>query len=122
MAAAGCVRQTVEDATAEGFRPIVVRKAVGDRVPGVVALNLFDIDAKFGDVEPLENVIQDLDNLSGFADTVPTSAIPIRPRLPRGLIGSSRHGAVADLPGRAVACPQQVVGWPPARDGMSIVR
>src|ERR671931_1088676 len=54
---AGCVRHTVEDAIAEGFRPIVVRDAVGDRVPGVVEWNLFDIDAKFGDVEPLERVL-----------------------------------------------------------------
>jgi maleamate amidohydrolase len=30
---AGCVRHTVEDAIAEGFRPIVVRKCVGDRLP-----------------------------------------------------------------------------------------
>ena len=29
---AGCVRHTAEDAIAEGFRPIVVREAVGDRV------------------------------------------------------------------------------------------
>jgi hypothetical protein len=29
------------------------------------------------DVEPLENVIQYLNNLLDFADTVPTSAIPI---------------------------------------------
>ncbi|MDR6507676.1 hypothetical protein [Arthrobacter oryzae] len=48
---------TVEDAIAEGFRPIIVKEAVGDRVPGVVAWNLFDMDSKFGDVEPLENVI-----------------------------------------------------------------
>ncbi len=54
---AGCVRHTVEDAIAEGFRPIVVRECVGDRVPGVVEWNLFDIDAKFGDVEPLEAVL-----------------------------------------------------------------
>ena len=51
---AGCVRHTIEDAIAEGFRPVVVREAVGDRVPGVVEWNLFDIDAKFGDVEPLD--------------------------------------------------------------------
>ena len=55
---AGCVRHTTEDAIAEGFRPIVVREAVGDRVPGVVEWNLFDIDAKFGDVEPLETVLE----------------------------------------------------------------
>lgn len=66
---AGCVRHTVEDAIAEGFRPIVVREAVGDRVAGVVEWNLFDIDAKFGDVEPLQNVLDYLDNLPKFAET-----------------------------------------------------
>ena len=60
---AGCVRHTVEDAIAEGFRPIVVREAVGDRVAGVVEWNLFDIDAKFGDVEPLERVLSYLNEL-----------------------------------------------------------
>ena len=52
-----CVRHTVEDAIAEGFRPIVVRECVGDRIRGAVEWNLFDIDAKFGDVEPLDNVL-----------------------------------------------------------------
>lgn len=61
---AGCVRHTTEDAIAEGFRPIVVREAVGDRVPGVVEWNLFDIDSKFGDVEPLERVLTYLDELA----------------------------------------------------------
>jgi N-carbamoylsarcosine amidase len=60
---AGCTRHTVEDGISEGFAPIVVREAVGDRVPGVVEWNLFDIDAKFGDVESLETVLQYLDNL-----------------------------------------------------------
>jgi nicotinamidase-related amidase len=63
---AGCVRHTVEDAIAEGFRPIIVREAVGDRVPGVVEWNLFDIDAKFGDVEPLDNVLEYLDGVAPF--------------------------------------------------------
>jgi N-carbamoylsarcosine amidase len=66
---AGCVRHTVEDAIAEGFRPIVVREAVGDRVPGVVEWNLFDIDAKFGDVEPLERVLEYLDGIAPFEST-----------------------------------------------------
>jgi nicotinamidase-related amidase len=61
---AGCVRHTTEDAIAEGFRPIVVREAVGDRVPGVVEWNLFDIDSKFGDVEPLDRVLAYLDELA----------------------------------------------------------
>lgn len=55
---AGCVRHTVEDALGHGFRPIVVHECVGDRVAGAVEWNLFDIDAKFGDVEPLETVLE----------------------------------------------------------------
>ena len=58
-----CVRNTCEDAIAEGFRPIVVREAVGDRGPGLVEWNLFDMDAKFGDVEPLAKVLAYLDRL-----------------------------------------------------------
>lgn len=69
VTAAGCVRHTVEDAIAEGFRPIVVREAVGDRVAGVVEWNLFDIDAKFGDVEPLSNVVAYLNALPAFTET-----------------------------------------------------
>lgn len=57
VTACACVRNTVEDAIADGFRPIVVREAVGDRILGAVEWNLFDIDAKFGDVEPLEKVL-----------------------------------------------------------------
>ncbi|NKC13243.1 MAG: isochorismatase family protein [Gammaproteobacteria bacterium] len=55
-----CVRNTVEDAIADGFKPIVVREAVDDRIQGAVAWNLFDVDAKFGDVEPLDTVLQHL--------------------------------------------------------------
>jgi N-carbamoylsarcosine amidase len=65
---AGCVRHTTEDAIAEGFRPIVVREAVGDRVPGVVEWNLFDIDSKFGDVEPLERVLAYLADIAPLSD------------------------------------------------------
>jgi N-carbamoylsarcosine amidase len=62
----GCVRHSCEDAIAEGFRPIVVREAVGDRVPGVLEWNLFDVDAKFGDVEPLERVLDYLAGIDAF--------------------------------------------------------
>jgi nicotinamidase-related amidase len=71
---AGCVRHTVEDAIAEGFRPIVVRECVGDRVAGVVEWNLFDIDAKFGDVEPLERVLEYLDGVTPRPEGWPVSA------------------------------------------------
>jgi N-carbamoylsarcosine amidase len=65
---AGCVRHTTEDAIADGLRPIVVREAVGDRVPGVVQWNLCDIDAKFGDVEPLARVLEYLEGIAPFAE------------------------------------------------------
>jgi len=58
--ASACVRATVEDAMADGFRPIVVRECIGDRVLGAVEWNLYDIDAKFGDVEPLQMVLDHL--------------------------------------------------------------
>ncbi len=57
VTAAACVRNSIEDAIAEGFRPIAVRECVGDRIAGAVEWNLFDIDAKFGDVEPLARVL-----------------------------------------------------------------
>jgi N-carbamoylsarcosine amidase len=57
VTACACVRNTVEDAIADGFRPIVVRETIGDRIIGAVEWNLFDIDAKFGDVEPLAKVL-----------------------------------------------------------------
>jgi maleamate amidohydrolase len=63
---AGCVRHTVEDAIGLGFRPIVVRECVGDRVAGAIEWNLFDIDAKFGDVEALEDVLDHLDHVVSF--------------------------------------------------------
>ena len=62
VTAAACVRNSIEDAIAEGFRPIAVREAVGDRIAGAVEWNLFDIDAKFGDVEPLSRVLDYLNS------------------------------------------------------------
>ena len=56
VTAASCVRNTIEDAIADGFRPIAVKEGSGDRVAGAVGWNLFDIDTKFSDVEPLKNV------------------------------------------------------------------
>ena len=73
---AGCVRHTVEDAIAEGFRPIVVRECVGDRVAGVVEWNLFDIDAKFGDVESLERVLEYLEGVQPFSERAARAAAP----------------------------------------------
>lgn len=65
VTAAGCIRHTAEDAMALGFRPIVARETIGDRIPDAVEYNLFDIDAKFGDVEPVSAVLRHLESLQG---------------------------------------------------------
>jgi maleamate amidohydrolase len=46
----GCIRASAVDAVQSGFRPIVVRECVGDRHDGPHEANLFDINAKYGDV------------------------------------------------------------------------
>ena len=53
----GCVRATVMDALAHGFRPIVPEEAVGDRAQEPHDANLFDIDSKYGDVVPLAEAL-----------------------------------------------------------------
>jgi nicotinamidase-related amidase len=63
VTASACVRNSCEDAIADGFRPIAVRELISDRVPGATYYNLFDIDAKFGDVESLDTVLEYLQAL-----------------------------------------------------------
>jgi maleamate amidohydrolase len=46
----GCVRATAVDAIQHGFRVVVPRECVGDRHEGPHEANLFDINAKYGDV------------------------------------------------------------------------
>lgn len=57
----GCVRATVVDALQYGYRPVVPREAVGDRNPDAHDANLYDIDAKYGDVVPVVDVLEYLD-------------------------------------------------------------
>jgi len=53
----GCVRATAVDAMQYGFRPVVPRECVGDRHDGPHEANLFDINAKYGDVVALKDVL-----------------------------------------------------------------
>ncbi len=50
VSTSGCIRATAVDALQHGFIPIVVRDAVGDRADGPHEANLFDIQAKYGEV------------------------------------------------------------------------
>jgi maleamate amidohydrolase len=61
----GCVRATVVDALQHGYRPIVPREAVGDRNPDAHQANLYDIDAKYGDVVSIDDVVAHLEELAG---------------------------------------------------------
>ena len=58
----GCVRASVVDAISWGFRTIVPEECVGDRAAGPHTWSLFDMDSKYGDVEPLEDVITSLES------------------------------------------------------------
>lgn len=50
LSTSGCVRATCVDCSSHGFIPIIVRDAVGDRHSAPHEANLFDMDAKYGDV------------------------------------------------------------------------
>ncbi|QIG53986.1 isochorismatase family protein [Altererythrobacter sp. BO-6] len=58
LSTSGCVRATCVDACQHGFIPIVVEEAVGDRHEDVHRANLFDMNAKYGDVVSKAEVLQ----------------------------------------------------------------
>jgi maleamate amidohydrolase len=60
----GCVRASAVDSVQSGFTTLVARECVGDRAPGPHEANLFDIDAKYGDVISLEDAL-------GYVASVP---------------------------------------------------
>lgn len=53
----GCVRATAVDALQNGFRPIVVREAVGDRSLPAHEQSLLDLQAKYADVISLDEAL-----------------------------------------------------------------
>lgn len=58
-----CVRAAATDARAYRFRAIIPRQGVQDRAPAAHEWNLFDIDAKFGDVVDMQEVLEYLKGL-----------------------------------------------------------
>lgn len=57
VSTSGCVRATCVDCCSYGFIPIIAREAVGDRHSAPHEANLFDMDAKYGDVVGEEEII-----------------------------------------------------------------
>jgi len=63
VSTSGCVRATCVDCCSYGFIPIIVRDAVGDRHSAPHEANLFDMDAKYGDVVSEAETLTYLQNL-----------------------------------------------------------
>jgi nicotinamidase-related amidase len=53
----GCVRASVIDACANGYRVVVPEECVDDRSGKQHDANLYDMDAKYADVRPTDEVI-----------------------------------------------------------------
>lgn len=61
----GCIRASCVDACQHGFIPIVVEEAVGDRHEAVHRANLFDMNAKYGDVVGMAEVLDHFAQVAG---------------------------------------------------------
>ena len=59
----GCIRATAVDTVQHGLRPICVRECIGDRHDGPHEANLFDINAKYGDVISKAETLEYLNGL-----------------------------------------------------------
>jgi maleamate amidohydrolase len=53
----GCIRAAAIDLVQHGYPTLVPRECVGDRAPGPHEANLFDIQAKYADVVPVDDVL-----------------------------------------------------------------
>jgi nicotinamidase-related amidase len=60
ISTSGCVRAAANDAFSHNFRVIIAEEAVGDRSQTAHRANLFDMDMKMADVEPLDSIITEL--------------------------------------------------------------
>ncbi len=65
ISTSGCVRAGVTDAFNHNFRVTVVEDCCGDRSPTAHRANLFDMDMKMADVEPLDAVLAELETRFG---------------------------------------------------------
>ena len=75
MSTSGCVRATALDTIQNGFIPIVVADACGDRHAAPHEASLFDLEAKYADVMTFLEVRAALSE-SRCASALPTSLVP----------------------------------------------
>lgn len=74
VATSGCVRGTVVDGFSYNFRVSVVEECTFDRGEATHALNLFDIQQKYGDVVTLQET---LDYVAGLPDDLYVERLPV---------------------------------------------
>lgn len=67
VSTSGCVRASAVDAMQHGFRVVVPRECVADRHSGPHEANLFDINAKYGDVVDIAAALSYLQGLRANA-------------------------------------------------------
>jgi maleamate amidohydrolase len=61
----GCIRATAIDLLQHGFPTLVPRDCVGDRAQAPHEANLFDIQAKYADVVPLDDALAYVESVGG---------------------------------------------------------
>jgi len=61
----GCIRATAIDLLQYGYPTLVPRECVADRAQAPHEANLFDINAKYADVVPLDDVLEYVESVSG---------------------------------------------------------
>ena len=66
----GCIRATAIDLLQYGYPTLVPRECVGDRAQAPHEANLFDINAKYADVVPLDDVLEYVESVPGTVGAV----------------------------------------------------
>ena len=64
LTTSGCVRASAVDALQYDYRVVVAREAVGDRNPDAHQANLFDLHAKYADVQGVTEILEQLKQYS----------------------------------------------------------
>ena len=74
----GCIRAAAIDGISHGYRMILPEECTSDRAEGPHRANLFDINAKYGDVVPLDEVLAYLDRLPASPEERRAAALAAR--------------------------------------------
>jgi nicotinamidase-related amidase len=60
LTASGCVRASAVDGLQNNYQVVIARDAVGDRNPAAQEANLFDLNAKYADVQTVAEILPQL--------------------------------------------------------------